>query len=465
MRLGESIRFWLKGGLVVVMTLVILIPLAMIGGVIEERQQYRQRAVAEIARSYAGAQAFAGPVLVVPYSDRVRVREKGEDGVVREVERDVEGQWTFFPATLEVGGTLRPSVRRLGLHEVRVYEWQAEARARFDAAIPHDDDPTSPRTLGEPWLSYGVADVRGLVAMPRLRIDGIAADLQEGFGARAAPGVHARLPVPQPGQRLRLDTALAFTLGGTESLALVPLGKTNMFAIGARWPHPRFGGSFLPRERRIDAGGFRAQWQIAAVASGAQSQFLQGTTLPGTDCMQREQAAGHAPDVAERCALDPVTVSLVDPVNAYSQADRAIKYGVLFVLLTFVGFFLFELIKQLPVHPIQYALVGLAIAIFFLLLVSLSEHIAFGWAYLVASVACIGLIGFYLAAVLRSALRGAGFAAMLATLYAALYGLLLSEDNALLLGSGLLFVVLAAIMTVTRRVDWYRLGGREPQVA
>jgi inner membrane protein len=158
---------------------------------------------------------------------------------------------------------------------------------------------------------------------------------------------------------------------------------------------------------------------------------------------------------------DAVSVSLVDPVNPYVQADRACKYGLLFVLLTFVGFFMFELIRQVRVHPIQYLLVGMAIAIFFLLLVSLSEHIAFGLSYLLASAACIGLIGFYLSAVLRGGLRGLGFAAMLGTLYAALYGLLLSEDNALALGSGLLFAILAAIMVATRRVDWYQLASRE----
>jgi len=153
---------------------------------------------------------------------------------------------------------------------------------------------------------------------------------------------------------------------------------------------------------------------------------------------------------------------LVDPVNVYTQADRASKYGLLFVLLTFVGFFMFELIKQLPIHPIQYGLVGLALAIFFLLLVSLSEHVEFGVAYLVSSIACIGLLGIYLSAVLRSVARGTGFATMLAMLYAALYGLLVSEDNALVLGAGMLFVILAAIMLITRKVDWYQLGRPVP---
>ena len=130
------------------------------------------------------------------------------------------------------------------------------------------------------------------------------------------------------------------------------------------------------------------------------------------------------------------------------------------MLLTFVGFFMFELIKQVRVHPIQYLLVGMAIAIFFLLLVSLSERIDFGLSYLIAALACIGLIGFYLSAVLRSTARGLGFAAMLGALYAALYGLLLSEDNALVMGAGLLFAILAAIMVATRKVDWYQLSAK-----
>ena len=156
--------------------------------------------------------------------------------------------------------------------------------------------------------------------------------------------------------------------------------------------------------------------------------------------------------------MESVAVSLVDPVNPYTLADRATKYGILFVLLTFGGFFLFETVKRLPIHPIQYLLVGLALSIFFLLLLALSERIAFGWAYIAASVACVGLLGFYLAHVLRSRMRGLAAGGAFALLYAALYGLLVSEDNALVLGAGLLFVVLAGAMVATRKVDWYAVG-------
>ncbi|MNV47960.1 Inner membrane protein CreD [compost metagenome] len=159
-------------------------------------------------------------------------------------------------------------------------------------------------------------------------------------------------------------------------------------------------------------------------------------------------------------SVESLNVALVDPVDVYTQADRATKYGILFVLLTFVGFALFELIKQLKIHPLQYLLVGLALAIFFLLLVSLSEQIAFWQAYLISAAACIGLQGFYLSGVLRSWKYGLGFSTMLTLLYGVLYMLLASENNALLMGSLLLFGILAVIMWITRKVDWYELSNR-----
>lgn len=441
-------RLAVKLMMVVGMTLAILLPLQMIRGTIAERQAYRLQAVADIARSYAGAQALAGPVLVVPYTETVEVDERDAQGLVRKVLRQQEGRWLFFPKALDLRGQLQPDTRRRGLHEVRVYELRdALVRARFDATLPTDADPAHPRRIGTPWLSYAIADVRGLLGTPQLRIDGIERGIEQ--GAWGGSGIHARLAVPAPGDRLAFDTRLQFTLGGTESLALVPLGDRNTLSITSPWPHPRFDGSFLPRRHEIDGRGFRAQWDISSLATNAQSQFSQRPLLP----QPAVNAAGDA-----TTGIDAVGVSLVEPVNIYVQADRASKYGLLFVLLTFLGFFMFELLKQLPVHPIQYGLVGLALALFFLLLISLSEHIPFAWAYVVSSVACIGLIGFYLCAVLHSVVRGIGFAAMLGLLYAALYGLLVSEDNALVLGACLLFLILAAVMVVTRRIDWYRLA-------
>ncbi|MEH6422018.1 cell envelope integrity protein CreD [Pseudomonas sp. CGJS7] len=457
-------RVWLKMMLVLGMTLAILIPLLMIGGIISDRQMYRAQAVSTVARSYAGAQAFSGPALVVPYEDTWVSEEKDDKGTVKHVVHREQGRWTYFPNKLAVEGDVAPKVRALGLYKVLVYEWTGKAKADFAANIPLNPvaEPGTTvagitRTIGKPWLSYAFADVRGL-RDPKLRLDGAEAAIEDGMGARDGNGIHARLSAPAPGTTLRLQSDLDFVLGGTESLALVPLGKDNRFSLRSAWPHPNYSGSFPPSSDNITDKGFRADWRVSSVATNAQRQYLAGSVLPTVMVVGGDAAAeGVGSDV------NAVQITLKDPVNVYSQADRATKYGLLFVLLTFVGFFMFELIKQLRIHPIQYGLVGLALAIFFLLLVSLSEHMDFGLSYLIASIACIGLLVFYLSAVLGGLARALGFGAMLVTLYGALYGLLISEDNALVLGAGLLFIILATIMVVTRKVDWYQLGGGAPK--
>src|SRR5688572_15762111 len=203
-------RLLLKLMFVFGMTIAIMIPLLLIRGTISERQAYRAQAVDNIARSSAGAQAFAGPVLVVPYTEIVEVEEKNDKGeVIRKVKRDgAAGRWYFFPDRLDVQGKLIPNTRRLGLHEVRVYELQALAQAGFTARIPADENAELPRRIGQPWLSYGVADVRGLAGTPQLRVDGREMALEEGFGSRDGGGVHVRLPIPLAGTQLKLATRL-----------------------------------------------------------------------------------------------------------------------------------------------------------------------------------------------------------------------------------------------------------------
>jgi inner membrane protein len=434
----NRINLILKALAVGLLTLLLLIPLGMINGTISERAMYRQQAVESVARSFAGPQVLAGPVLVVPYEDArdVVVVELGKE--VTRTERS-SGRWVYFPQRVGVDGKVVPAERQLGLHKVRVYELQAHLAASFAATLPAaPDDPEVRRTLGTPYLSVSLADVRGLAGTPALAIAGKPVKLRQGVGEhREEGGVHALLAPVEPGAALAFDVALDLALSGTESLAVVPIGDSNSVHLASSWQHPHFAGSFLPRQRTIGAQGFDARWDITALAAASQRQYRDGVAL---------------------AEMERVDLSLVDPVNVYTQADRATKYGVLFVALTFAGFFMFELIKRLPIHPVQYALVGLALAIFFLLLVSLSEHIEFWQAYLAASAACIGLLGFYLTAVLRSLARGIGFATMLTVLYGALYGLLVSEDNALVLGSLLLFAILAGIMVLTRRIDWYALG-------
>jgi inner membrane protein len=448
-------RLTLKILIIIGMTLVILIPLSMVRDVISDREFFRHQAMSDVARSYAGRQVFAGPVLIVPYTEVEKLETHDNDGgsesksgsKKKTVKVRVSRNWIFFPENLDISGPMRPDTRKRGLHKINVYEWQGQAQAQFKADIPAAD-PALEREIGQPILSMGIADVHGLRGVPKLRVNGEEVALAQGFSGRGewggeSSGLHARLPAPRSGQTLSVEAQVELPLGGMETLELVPLGGINRFTLASSWLHPSFSGR--SPHHTLDANGFKADWEIASVASGAQQQFLDGG--------MRSSFAG-----ADGYGGDKVGVSLIDPVNVYSQSDRATKYGVLFVALTFIGFFLFELMKQLRIHPIQYALVGFGLAIFFLLLVSLSEHIDFIWAYLAASVACIGLLGFYLSAVLKSLARGLGFAALLSLLYAVLYGLLISEDNALVLGAGLLFAVLAIIMAVTRKLDWYEFA-------
>ena len=445
------LRFLTVGGLV----LLLLIPLMMIRGTIQDRQRYRAQAVERVSQSMAGPQQVVGPLRVVPWKETRQVTETDAAGKPVLRAQVVEGYLLQTPKTLHAGGGMLPDTRRLGLYSVRTFEWKANVQATFDpfglAIVPG-------REYGEPYLVLGLADVRGLVGTPDLQVDNLPLALESGTRAMAdrLGGVHASLP-HLPGAALPASRVSAhFRLAGTQSLGIAPVADNNTFALGSSWPHPLFAGRFLPSKRTIGAGGFSAEWEISSMASAAQSQLEKGE---GSLTRVMRATAPRFGDEAEAMeGIDSIQVSLVDPVDVYTQADRASKYGVLFVILTFVGFGLFELIKRLPIHPLQYLLVGLALAIFFLLLLSLSEHISFWKAYLVSATACIGLQFVYLSGVLKSWARAAGFAAMLTALYGVLYSLLISEDNALLMGSLLLFGILAAIMWITRKVDWYELG-------
>ncbi len=448
------LRFLTVGGLV----LLLMIPLLMVRGVISDRERYQAQAVERIAESMAGPQQVIGPLRVVPWQKTSNTTVVNAEGKPEIRQETVRGYVLQTPKTLQAGGGLKPALRRIGLYDVRTYQWSARMSAHFESLALEQTDG---RTYGKPILVMGLSDVRGLVGTPVVKVDGRTLAFEGGTGAMSArmSGVHAVLGgeggVLLPASNVQLD----FGLAGTESLGISPIADSNRIDVHSEWPHPLFGGRFLPTQRTVEASGFTANWEISSLASNAQAQlasaegdFTRRMPLTGQVAID---ASSEGPSLTR---IDSADIHLVDPVDIYTQADRASKYGILFVVLTFVGFALFELIKRLPIHPLQYLLVGLALAIFFLLLLSLSEHIAFWKAYLVSAVACIGLQFFYLSGVLRSWLRAAGFATMLTALYGVLYMLLLSETNALLMGTLLLFGILAGIMWITRKVDWYDLG-------
>lgn len=288
--------------------------------------------------------------------------------------------------------------------------------------------------------AVGVSDVRGIGQLAAHDGSGRVIEFVPGAGmASLAAGVHAQLPTEATHGRFQLSIDLS--LAGTGQLRISPVGRTTHIALASNWRSPSFTGDYLPQKYEAGARGFSAVWETSFFATNLE-ELLRGCP-----------ASGACPAL-----LDPqLGVTFAFPVDQYLQTERAIKYALLFILPTFVGFLLYELGRRLALHPIQYALVGAALAMFYLLLLSLAEHVGFTPAYVISASACVALIGIYVCGALRNVRHGLGFTAALASLYALLYVILGAEDYALLAGSALLFGLLAALMILTRRVNWFEL--------
>ncbi|MCY1273176.1 Inner membrane protein CreD [compost metagenome] len=435
-----------KLGAIAVLILLLLIPLLMIDGLIGERQAYRDGVLEDIARSSSYAQKITGPLLVVPYTRTVREWQVDEKtGTRTQQERERRGRLYFLPETFVLDGQMNTELRHRGIYEARLYH--ADSRISGHFLLPANygiDENLADYRFDQPFLAVGISDVRGIENALRLRLNGQDLAFQPGSQeSLLGSGVHAPLPGVNGSAKQRLDYAFDLALLGSSRLDITPVGRDSQVSLKSDWPHPSFGGEFLPAERTVSADGFSARWRSSFFATNLE-EALQTCIARGCDELR-------APSFG---------VGLIDPVDQYLKADRAIKYALLFIVLTFAGFFLFEVLARLAVHPIQYALVGMALALFYLLLLSLSEHLGFELAYLISAGACVALIGFYLCHVLHSLARGCGFSLGLAALYGMLYGLLRAEDYALLMGSLLLFGVLAGVMVLTRKLDWYGIRPR-----
>ncbi|MFN3302639.1 MAG: cell envelope integrity protein CreD [Roseateles sp.] len=421
----------LKLAILALVTLLLCTVLARIAGLVDERQQRQREAQHSVQQSQAGPQTLLGPLLLrhcketwLAAKDSVQTRSFTA---------------VLPPAQLQVGGRVSPDPRHRGLFKINSYASKLTIAARwddFDRLHPPAENPGGRVECGDVVAMFSTSDARGLHDVV-LQRDGHPLAVKPGttHGTHAA-GLHAVIAPPRAGETLELTLAVA--LAGTQRLAVVPAAGSTMVSLQSSWPHPSFGGRFLPAEREVGEAGFSARWQVSELASRAAADV----------------AAGKA-------ELDTLAVDLIDPVNPYVMSDRAIKYGLMFIALTFVSVGLTELLTGRRVHPVQYLLVGLALCLFFLLLLSLSEHLPFLASYLIAAGAAVAVLTHYAAAMLGGRRRGLAFGGGIALLYGALYVLLSREQTALVIGALLLFGVLAAVMALTRRLDWYRLGSAD----
>lgn len=435
----------LKLGAIALLILLLLIPLLMINGIIDDRQQLRDGVLEDIARSSSYSQQLSGPIMVVPYRKVVRTwKSHAKTGERYQDIGEERGRLYFLPERFELDGKVQTELRARGIYQARLFH--ADNRISGHFAIPEQfgiKEDFVDYQFYQTFLAVGISDIRGIENALKLELNGQNLDFVPGSQVGwLGEGVHVTLPTLETKQTTELAFAFDLRLQGTGQLQITPVGKTSKVQLAANWPHPGFIGNYLPAQREITAEGFTANWQTSFFSTNLEEAL--------SNCLASERC--------EEFKSRSFGVSFIEPVDQYLKSDRAIKYALLFIALTFAGFFLFEVLKSMAVHPIQYALVGVALAFFYLLLLSLSEHIGFASAYLLSAGACVVLIGFYVCHVLRSIGHGLSFAGGLAGLYGLLYGLLSAEDYALLMGSLLLFGLLGVFMVLTRKLDWYGIG-------
>ena len=437
----------------------LILGLQMVSGVVSEREGRLREAERGVAVSLAAAQTLVGPMLT---RDCVETWEstQGEGKDKKTVTERGDLRVSEAPVRLDVKAGATTETLHRGIYKVNAYVMKAKLVAAWSdglALTPHAQHANSRVECDAPVLFVALGDARG-VRSAVMRIDGAAVPVLPGTTHSSHPrGFHAAVAESYIGARRPLATEIEIEIAGTGQLAFAPVGGNTRVELASNWPHPSFGGRFLPIERKIGAAGFSAVWEVNSLATTAPQ-----ATIGGAGSCGLGDTAPDSSDTDSRrgSCIETFGVGFIDPVNPYVLSDRATKYGLLFIALTFVGVGLVEVMRRLRVHPIQYLLVGSAVVVFFLLLVSLSEHVAFGIAYLAAAGACTALLTFYGCYVLGGTRAGAVFGAGIAGLYGTLYLLLQLEQRALLLGSILLFTVLAVLMVATRRIDWYALFNR-----
>ncbi len=422
--------------------LLLLAPLHLVDSTLRERRERHDGAVATITQTWGKAQRLLGPILVVPYSYQTEIEEwtVAADGrrFREQVLRTHTAEAFFLPEQLAVEGKMDPSARRLGIHQTHVYAASLRLQGRFPVPTFGFTGVKNPEPQWDrARVCFAISDLRGTPETLALKWGTTDLALQpgarlDGFG----PGLH--VPVKLTSDGGTTDFSLDLALNGSASLAFAPLGRQTTVKLTSPWTSPGFQGAFLPVQREIGPEGFSATWQVSYYGRDFPQQWTSGGTPP------------IAPQSIESATFG---VNLIEPVTAYRTIERAIKYGVLFLALVFVTFFLFETISAVRLNALNYLLVGVALCLFYLALLSLSEFIGFAPAYVAAAAASLLLIGLYGWSVLRSAARAVLVTSMLAGVYGYLYFVLQMEDLSLLAGTAALFALLAAVMYATRRTD------------
>lgn len=428
----KSPLFWKITTLIGCVVLLSL-PLMMVRELINERADYRSEVVDAIEQSTSGSQKLAGPLIAIPITETLSRMENQ-----KEVNYQRSWEYYWLPESLAVTGKQTVESRRVGIYSGQVWHNALQIKASFDplrlAALRKTNI-----VLGPPRLVVSVGDARGIGAIHAPEVNGNVLSVEPGLGI-SGDGAGIHMPMPALAEDNKpLEIAFSLDLNGTGEFSLVPVGRNSELQLTSNWPHPGFLGSFLPTQREVSAAGYRAHWQSSWFANDMGSYFKDDMEIPWS-------------------RLPAFSADVMSLADQYQLTDRATKYAILLIGLTFMAFFVFESLTRRPLHPMQYLLVGLSLVLFYLVLLALSEHVGFTAAWLAASLSGAVMNGVYLQAVLRGWRNSLLFVAALLLLDGVMWFLLHSEDSALLLGTGVLVLALSVLMFLTRRVDWYALS-------
>lgn len=425
----DAKKTYLKVIVMVFLIVIFLIPIALIQNLIQERIDFQKEAINEVSSKWGNEQTISGPVISIPYFDFYQDSSK----VTRKIIRYAH----FLPDSLNIQGTLFPEMRYRGIYQIVVYNSKVHLTGSFNSINLNDIKALRENILlNEAFLAIGISDLRGIEEQISLRWNGCSLGFNSGVESSdvISSGISTRIPIAVDSMDGKHKFDLNIELKGSQALNFVPVGKITQVSISSKWTTPSFDGSFLPDSREVTPKGFSAYWKVLHLNRNyPQSWSKQSYNI-------YDSAFG---------------VSLLIPIDHYQKTDRAVKYSFILIALTFLLLFFVELLNGVNVHPFQYLLIGLALCIFYTLLLSISEHLSFNLSYWISGIATIGLITYFTRSIVGIKQIYLLIMSVLIILYGFVFTILQLEDYALLMGSIGLFVILAVVMFYSRKINWY----------
>lgn len=423
----QSNRLLVKGLITGGLILFMLIPTIFINNLIIERESRQKEVVKEVSSKWATAQTISGPYIIVPYTED-GINSEGKPVIIKK-------QLTVLANSLNVKGDIFPENRPRSIYKVLLYKSRLTFKGTFKPTWPTEIN-TSRIDFSNAKLCFGLSDFKGIEEEIFIDLNGQKLALSPGLPYHAADSIGLSVPVNLSFESINAGISfdMQVKIKGSEQLHFMPLSANSSFSINSTWPNPSFDGNSLPNERVVNKNGFIAKWNF-------NQANLPFKTVTEAGSFNRSNLA--------------FGVSMVQPADQYNKTMRSVKYAILFIGLTFALFFIVEIMQKKPFHPVQYVLVGLALVIFYILLLSISEYLLFDQAYLIAAAATVTLISMYAKGHFNSWRAAAVFFLVLGCLYGFIFILIRLEDTALIVGSIGLFAVLALVMYVSRKINWY----------